>query len=41
MCRLAIGVSTGSGCVYGGAHGAEVMLEIGGAIADGRCLPGH
>lgn len=40
---LAIGVSTGSGCVYGDVHGTEVSLEVGGGIADGGCLPaeGH
>ncbi|HEY6738792.1 MAG TPA: hypothetical protein VI076_08060 [Actinopolymorphaceae bacterium] len=40
---LALGVSTGSGCVYGRVKGAEVTLEAGGAIADGGCLPaeGH
>lgn len=40
---LAVGVSTGSGCVHGGVRGTEVTLEVGGGIADGGCLPaeGH
>lgn len=40
---LAIGVSTGKGCVYGEVRGTEVTLDVGGGIADGGCLPapGH
>lgn len=40
---LAVGVSTGSGCVYGGVRQKTVTLEVGGGIADGGCLPaqGH
>ncbi|TDE08468.1 hypothetical protein [Jiangella asiatica] len=40
---LAIGVSTGSGCVYGEVRDTEVTLHVGGGIADGGCLPapGH
>ena len=40
---LAIGVSTGSGCVYGEVRDTEVTLDVGGGIADGGCLPapGH
>ncbi len=40
---LAIGVSTGKGCVYGEVRGTEVTLHVGGGIADGGCLPapGH
>jgi hypothetical protein len=40
---LAVGVGTDAGCVYGGVRGTEVLLETGGGIADGGCLPaeGH
>jgi hypothetical protein len=36
---LAFGISTDAGCVYGGIRGKAVVLETGGIIADGGCLP--
>jgi hypothetical protein len=40
---FAIGVATDAGCVFGGVRGKAVVLETGGGIADGGCLPaqGH
>jgi hypothetical protein len=38
---LALGVSTDAGCVYGGIRGKVVVLETGGIIADGGCLPAN
>lgn len=40
---FAIGVATDAGCVFGGIRGEAVVLETGGGIADGGCLPaqGH
>lgn len=36
---LALGVSTDAGCVYGSIRGKAIVLETGGIIADGGCLP--
>ena len=40
---VAFGTALENGCAYGSVRGAEVTVEIGGAIADGGCLPaqGH
>lgn len=40
---VAFGTDLQTGCAFGGIKGSDVTIEIGGAIADGGCLParGH